>query len=37
MMCDIGLRRVSPMMDRLLIVAMHAVDVMRPVSRSFAS
>ena len=37
MMCDIGLRRVSPMMDHLLAVAMRAVGMMRPFSRSFAS
>jgi hypothetical protein len=36
MMCDIGLRRVSPMIDRLLAVALCAVDMMRPFSRSFA-
>jgi len=37
MLCDIGLPRVSPMMDRLLAVAMRAVGLMRPFSRSFAS
>ena len=35
--CDIGLRRVSPMMNRLLAVALCAVDLMRPFSRQFAS
>jgi hypothetical protein len=37
MMCGIGLRRVSPMIDRLLAAAMCAVDVMRHFSREFAS
>jgi hypothetical protein len=37
MLCDIGLRRVSPMMNRLLAVAMCAVTLIRLFSRSFAS
>ena len=35
--CDSGLRRVSPMLNHLLAVAMCAVDLMRPFSREFAS
>ena len=35
--CHIGIRRVSPMMARLLAGAMRAVDLMRPFSHSFAS
>ena len=31
--CDIELRRVSPMMNRLLAVALCAMDLMRPFSR----
>jgi hypothetical protein len=37
MMRDIGLRRVSPMMDRLLAAAMRAVGMIRTFSREFAS
>jgi hypothetical protein len=37
MLCDIGLRRVSPMMNRLLAVALCAVDLMRPFFRDFDS
>jgi len=37
MMFDRGLRRVSPMMDRLLAVAMREVGMVRPFSCWFAS
>lgn len=37
MMFDIGLRPVSPMMDRLLAVAMREVGMVRPFSCWFAS
>jgi hypothetical protein len=37
MVCGIGLRRVSPMIDHLLAAAMCAVDEMRLFSREFAS
>jgi len=36
-LCDIGLFCVSPMIDRLWLVAMRAVGMMRLFSRSFAS
>ena len=36
-MYDMGLRRVSPMMDRLLAVAMREVGRVRPFSCWFAS
>jgi hypothetical protein len=37
MLCDIGLFHVSPMIDRLWLVAMRAVGMMRPFAREFAS
>ena len=37
MMFDIGLRSVSPMMDRLLAAAMREVGMVRPFSCWFAS
>jgi len=36
-MCDIGFFHVIPMIDRLWLVAMRAVGMMHPFSRSFAS